>query len=98
MGQFNIGLPQNRKGNVRWGKVIKTTSLLRLLPWIKGKPEEKTGYIIKIEPALEHKTEFRLFKTKEGNWSQDEDGRIPLEGETIQFIRKAIEDHEKRSD
>ena len=97
MGQFTISLPDNRTGKVKWGKVVKTASLLRLLPWIKGNVEEKTGYLIKVEPAVEHGAEFRLFRTKEGNWSQDEDGKIALAGETIQAIKKAIEAHENYS-
>ena len=97
MGQFVINLPDNRKGDVRWGKVVKTASLLRLLPWVKGNVEEKTGYLIKVEPAVEQEREFRLFRTKEGNWSQDEDGKIGLAGETILAIKKAIEAHENFS-
>ena len=95
MGQFNISLPDNRKGEVRWGKVVKTASLLRLLPWVKGNVEEKTGYVIKVEPLVANETEFRLFRTKGGGWYQDEDGRIGLEGETILAIKKAIEAHEE---
>jgi len=56
--------------------------------------EEKTGYIIKVEPAAGNKRDFRLFKTKEGRWSLDADGRVKLAGETVLAIKKAIEEHE----
>ena len=95
MGQFKIDLPGNRKGDVRWGRVMRTTSLFRLLPWVKGKVDTRTGYLIKVEPAVERETEYRLFRTNEGSWSQDEDGRVALEGETMLAIKKAIEEQEK---
>ena len=98
MGRFNINLPDNRHGNVRWGKATKISNLFRLLLGIKGNIDEKTGYFVKIEPALEKEVEFRLFRTKEGNWFQDEDGSIPLEGETMLSIKKAIEEQENISD
>jgi len=94
MGQFNISLPGNRTGDVRWGNVTKKDILLNLLPWRKMNQEEKTGYIIKVEPAAGNKREFRLFKTKEGRWSLDADGRVKLAGETVLAIKKAIEEHE----
>ena len=97
MGQFNINLPDNRKGNVRWGKTMKISTLFRLLPWIKGNLDEKTGYFVNIEPSIGKDSEYRLFKTKEGSWFQDEEGKIPLEGETMLSIKKAIEEHEKIS-
>ncbi|MEJ7739952.1 MAG: hypothetical protein WKF97_21220 [Chitinophagaceae bacterium] len=97
MGRFEISLPDNIKGEVRSGKVIKMQKgfLDLLLPWKKVNREEKTGYIIKVKSTVENNTEYRLFKTTEGNWSQDADGLIKMEGETAMAIKKAIEEHEK---
>jgi hypothetical protein len=96
MGHFTISLPNNVKGDVRWGKVMKKgTHFFNLfLPWKKINREEKTGYIIKVDPAVENRAEYRFFKTKEGNWSQDVEGIKQLESETEIAIRKAIEAHE----
>lgn len=97
MGHFRISLPGNRTGEVRWGKVIKISSLVRWLPWLNGNIDKKIGYFIRVEPAVEQKTEYRLFKTKEGNWFADEDGRLPITSETMLEIKDAIEAHEKLS-
>lgn len=66
MGHFNIILPNNIKGEVRWGKVIKEHKLFLdlLLPWKKFNREESTGYIIKVEPAVKNITEFLFLKQR----------------------------------
>lgn len=78
------------------GKVIKMHKrfLTLFFPWKKLIREERTGYIIKVKPEVENIAEFRLFKSREGNWSQDVDGMKKVEGETAIAIRKAIEEHE----
>lgn len=94
MGHFTINLPDNRLAEVRRGTVRKLGSPLDVLPWRKIKRVEKTGYIITIQPAIQRKNEYRLFRTKEGQWSHDADGRIQLADETTLAIKKAILEYE----
>ena len=89
MGHFTINLPGNRVGEVFWGKVRKLE-----FPFLWKSKDEKTGYIIRINPG-ESRNEYRLFKTKEGRWSQDPDGLVEVEDETTLAIKQAIEQHTK---
>jgi hypothetical protein len=99
MGYFTINLPNNIEGEVRWGKVVKLDKQLfkLLLPWKKFNLDSKTGYIVKLKSAFVNTTEYRLFQTKEGAWSQDADGKVEVEDSIALAIRRAIEDHEKTS-
>jgi hypothetical protein len=99
MGYFTINLPNNIQGEVRWGSVSKSNNHLftLLLPWKKFHNERKTGYIIKLKSAFVNETEYRLFKSEEGHWSQDADGKIEVNEPIALSIRKAIEAHEKTS-
>jgi hypothetical protein len=99
MGYFTISLPNNLQGEVRWGKVFnKEKAVLNLLvPWKKAIMEQKTGYIVKLRSAFVKETEYKLFQSKEGHWSQDADGRLEVEDPVALAIRKAIEEHEKTS-
>jgi hypothetical protein len=95
MGHFTIDLPDQRIGDVRWGKVRKLQ-----LPFLwlgRRSKDEKTGYIIKVSSADGHSSEFRLFKTNEGKWSQDADGMKQIEDETAFTIKDAIERHDNTS-
>jgi hypothetical protein len=89
MGHFTINLPDNRRGDVRWGKVRR----LKLpFQWLFRKnSDEKTGYIIKVSPAIGNQSEYRLFKTKDGKWFHDPDGRTPVEEVAAVAIKQAIE-------
>jgi hypothetical protein len=62
MGQFTIDLPENKKGDVRWGTVSKMQFSL----FHKSKSESKKGYIINVSDA-DNKTTYRLYKSKMGN-------------------------------
>jgi hypothetical protein len=92
MGHFTIKLPNNRLGDVRWGKVRKVA-----LPfgWLFQKDKDvKTGYIIKLSPGIVNQNEYRLFKTKDGRWFHDPDGKKPVEDEASIAIKQAIEQQE----
>ena len=81
MGHFTIDLPQNRKGDVRWGKVTKVyIPFFALFRRKSLTRDEKTGYIIKVISAEEEKMEYRLYMSKEGNWFQDAAGTLPTCG------------------
>lgn len=99
MGYFTINLPNNIEGEVRWGKVTKLDKqvLSLLQPWKKFIRESKTGYIIKLKSAFVNETEYKLFQTKEGKWSQDADGEVEVKEPIALAIRRAIEEHEKKS-
>ena len=95
MGHFTIKLPNNRLGDVRWGKVRKIA-----LPfgWLLKKDKDtKTGYIIKVSQGIGDQREYRLFKTKDGSWFHDPDGKIPVEDEASIAIMQAIEHQETYS-
>jgi hypothetical protein len=94
MGHFTIHLPDNRQGDVRWGKVRKLQ--FPLLGLTRKRNEEKTGYIVTIDPAVEGKSTYKLFKTKEGQWSQDPDGNTQVEDTILLAIKEAIEQHENQ--
>jgi hypothetical protein len=99
MGYFTINLPNNIQGEVRWGTVSRLDKQLFkvLLPWRKFHRESRTGYIIKLKSAFVNETEYRLFRTEEGHWSVDPDGKLEVNEPIALSIRKAIEEHEKTS-
>jgi hypothetical protein len=89
MGHFTINLPDNRVGDVRYGKVRKLQFPFR---WLFRKSSvDKTGYVVKLHPPSESHSEYRLFKTNDGRWFQDPDERISLADETAMAIKEAIE-------
>ena len=95
MGHFTIKLPNNRLGDVRWGKVRKIA-----LPfgWLLKKDKDaKTGYIIRVSQGIGNQREYRLFKTKDGKWFHDPDGKIPVEDEAAIAIKQAIDYQETYS-
>ena len=86
MGHFTIELPENKIGDVRWGVVKKK----QLFPFFrKNKSESKQGYIVNVSDT-DGKIEFRLFKSQNGEWSKDPEGKIGLDNETLIFIKNAI--------
>ena len=95
MGYFRISLPNNIEGEVRWGKVFRKhmSPLGLLMPWKKYNQESKTGYIVKLKSAFVNETEYRLYQSKEGNWSQDVEGKVEVKEPIALAIRRAIEDH-----
>ena len=97
MGYFTIYLPHNIQGDVRWGNISKLDKpLFKLLtPWKKVNREHKTGYIIKLKSAFVNETEYRLYRSQEGHWSQDVRGKVEVHEPFTLSIQKAIEAHEK---
>jgi hypothetical protein len=89
MGHFTIDLPENLKGDVRWGMVFKMQiSLFR-----KNKSESIRGYIVNISGS-NGKTEYRLFKSQNGQWSKDPEGLTELDDNMLKLIRNAIVEKE----
>jgi hypothetical protein len=85
MGHFTIDLPENKKGDARWGIVSKMQfSFIR-----KNKSESNRGYIVNVSDT-DGKIVYRLFKSKNGGWSKDPEGEIGLDNETLIFIKNAI--------
>jgi hypothetical protein len=99
MGYFTINLSNNIQGEVRWGKVSNFDKQLftLLLPWKKFHRESKTGYIIKLKSAFVNETQYRLFRSEDGHWSQDADGKLEVNEPIALSIQRAIEVHEKTS-
>jgi hypothetical protein len=90
MGHFMIDLPKNKKGNVRWGMVNKMQfSLFR-----KNKSESKRGYIVSLSDS-DSKTEYRLFRSPNGEWFKDPEGKEELNDSNLIHIRNAITEKEK---
>lgn len=92
MGHFIIDLPGNTRGDVRWGTVTKKHFSL-----FKRRKEEswsKKGYIVKTTDE-KNQAEYRLFKSKNGEWSTDEEGNNPLNNEVLFSIQRAIIEKEK---
>jgi hypothetical protein len=99
MGYFTIDLPSGKRGEVRFGKIFKKSVNFFDLFRKKGvNREEKTGYIVKIEPAPVNRKLYRLLKSKEGEWLKESDGGFPVEtdDETSIAIKKAIDGYEKQ--
>ncbi len=89
MGHFTIDLPENLKGDVRWGMVFKNQfSLFR-----KNKSEPKRGYIVNVSD-LNGKTEYRLFKSQNGQWSKGPEGLNELDDNMLNLIKDAIVEKE----
>jgi hypothetical protein len=85
MGYFEIDLPENKKGEVRWGILRKRQfSFFR-----KQKTESKKGYMAFVRDALSKK-EYRLFRSRDCEWSTDPEGKIKLEDSTEIIIKNAI--------
>jgi hypothetical protein len=93
MGLFTIELPENKHGDVRWGMVSKKMSLFSLFR--KNKSESKRGYIINIT-SPNSKTEYRLFKSRNEEWSKDPEGENELDDNTLILIKNAIIEKEKQ--
>jgi hypothetical protein len=97
MGQFIIDLPNNRHGEVRWGTIRKKSLFLGLFKKAQPGNEVKKGYIIKIEPASNNQKEYRLLKTKEGDWTSEDNGgfQVTPDDQISAEIKKAIDNYER---
>jgi len=85
MGRFTIDLPENKKGDVRWGTVSKMQfSLFR-----KSKSESRKGYLITVSDS-NSKTVYHLYQSKNGEWSKDPEGKMGLDDNIPLLIKDAI--------
>ncbi len=98
MGHFTITLSSNQQGDVRWGTIRKKSLFLGLFRKSRLNNEVKKGYIVKIEPAPQNQKEYRLLKTKEGQWtSEDNEGfRVTPDDQITVAIKKAIDHYESQ--
>lgn len=91
MGHFIIDLSENKKGDVRWGTMNKMQfSLFR-----KRKLESKRGYIVQVSDDKD-KLEYRLFKSPEGEWSKDPEGKLRIDDDVLLQVKLAIIEREKQ--
>jgi hypothetical protein len=91
MGHFTIDLPENKKGDVRWGIV----SEMKFSFFRKNISESKQAYIVNVSDT-DGKLEYRLFRSKNGEWSKDPEGESQLDNETLILIKNAIVEKENR--
>ena len=98
MGHFIINLPDNKQADVRWGTVRKELISLNLFKGNKSRNEIKKGYIVNLEPTSAEQKEYRLLKTKDGNWISGDDGafRVTPDDEVSLSIKKRIDDYESQ--
>jgi hypothetical protein len=91
MGHFTIDLPENKKGDVRWGIVSK----MQFSFFRKNVSEATQAYIVNVSDT-DGKLEYRLFKSKNEKWSKDPEGESELDSETLIHIKDAIVEKENR--
>jgi hypothetical protein len=99
MGHFTIDLPTERKGEVRFGKIVKKTATFFDLFRRRGyNREEKTGYIIKIDPTVGDKKVYYLLRSGKGEWLTEGDGgfQIAEDDEISIAIKQAIDEYENQ--
>ncbi len=99
MGHFTITLPNNQQGDVRWGTIRRSSLFLNIFKRNKSNYEIKKGYIVKVEPTSTEQKEYRLLKTKEGNWISKDDGgfQVTPDDEISVSIKKAIDNYENQN-
>ncbi|HEY4936885.1 MAG TPA: hypothetical protein VII44_09910 [Puia sp.] len=85
MGHFIIDLPENKKGDVRWGMLHK----MQFSFFRKNKSDSKIGYIVNVSDS-NGKMEYRLFKSQNDEWSKDPEGKMELDDNTLTLIKNAI--------
>jgi hypothetical protein len=85
MGQYDINLPGSRKATVISKK--KFSGAGSIMPSFLYK-KNLIGYIVKIDPSYKDRTEFRVFRTKEGFWLDVGENEITF------AIKIAIEEYE----
>jgi hypothetical protein len=98
MGHFTITLPNNLQADVRCGTIKKKSLFSDLFKTKKLNNEEKKGYIIKIDRTSNEHNEYRLLKTKEGNWTSEDDGgfHVTPDDEISASIKSAIDNYESQ--
>jgi|SRR5205809_3970510 len=98
MGHFTVALPNNQQVDVRWGTIRKKSLFLDLFRKNRLNNEVKKGYIVKIEPASKDQKEYRLLKTKEGQWTFEDDGGFGVtpDDQISLAIKSAIDNYESQ--
>ena len=90
MEQYNIDLPNNRKGSVIQKKEFMDVEPSQLIFWILN--PKRIGYCVKISPPVGDRKEYRVFKTKKGKWLKIG------EDEITKSIKIAIDEYEKKKE
>jgi hypothetical protein len=100
MGHFTIQLPSGRQADIRWGIIKKKrpNNFFGLFRAKKFGMEEKIGYIIHLGLDTPQPKQYRLLRTKRGEWlAKGDDGFWPGEDDEITaFLKEAITEYEKR--
>lgn len=99
MGHFTIDLPAERKGKVRFGKILReTVNFFDLFQRRGYNKEERTGYIIKIAPAAGDKKIYHLLRSGKGEWLTESGGgfQIAEDDEISIAIKLAIDEYENQ--
>ncbi len=98
MRHFTIALPNNQQGDVKWGTITKKSPFLGLFRKNRLDNEVRKGYIVTMEPTSKDQKEYRLLKTKEGEWTSEDDGgfRVTPDDQISIAIKKAIDNYESQ--
>jgi hypothetical protein len=89
MGHFIIDLLENNRADVRFGTVYKNQFSFFRRRKISQPEYPKKGYIVRLLDS-EAKIQYQLFKSKDGVWSKDPEGKMPLDNHTLIQIKNAI--------
>ena len=89
MGYFNIVLPQNKKGSVRFGPIKKMKTISAFFRRKKVDPEA-LAYIVTIDLEEGNQKAFYIMKTTGGEWMD-----TAVDGEVL-LVKKAIDQHEMK--
>ncbi len=97
MGYFTIDLPADRKGEVRFGKIVrKAGNFFDLFRRKTRDREVRTGYIVKVHLDAGDEKIYHLLKSKEDEWLTDGSAgfQVAEDDEISLAIKKAIDEHE----
>jgi hypothetical protein len=67
MGYFTIKLPNNKRGDVRFGPVKKMKTLSHRFRR-RNFDKEELGFIVKVDTGYVNEYVYYLLKTKDGQW------------------------------
>jgi hypothetical protein len=90
MEQYSIDLPNNRKGTIVQKKEFMNVEPSQLIFCILN--PKRIGYCVKMNPPDGGRKEYRVFKTKKGNWLKIGENEITIS------IKKAIDEIEKNEE
>lgn len=85
MSQYNLVLPENRRGSVIKKEVLLRPSLFFGLL----RKSKIISYLVTVDPSFQGKDKYCVFKTeKNGKWLKEGDNAITV------AIKQAVDDHE----